>query len=298
MMSIREQSIPAERDLGRTSCSCKLCGASGMFQTYLVREMMQNTRDEFEYFICDGCEAMQIKNIPENMGDYYGSNYYSFDNKLDKNVKFTGEIVSNKKILDVGCGDGRFLNKLAEKGFGNLYGCDPFIEEELRYGDRITIFKKTIHEMTEGDFDEILMMDSFEHVTDPMEVMNSAAKLLKDDGLLTMRIPFYPNIAIDLFGTDWYQWDAPRHIFIHSLKSLLYIEERVPLKMKSLRFDANKYQLIDSYLYQKDIPYREHTFDVIDSYISKQEQEEIDRITEESNQNQYGDHVEIQWVKK
>lgn len=295
-MDIREKAIPDDRNLGLTQCSCKLCHASGMFQTYLVREMMQDTKEEFEYFICEQCSALQIKNIPENLGDYYGRNYYSFSHKLN-NTQFENDVINQRKILDVGCGNGELLVNLANRGFGNLYGCDPFIEEDVKYGDRITIFKKSIHEMTIDNFDEIILCDSFEHMLDPIEALQSAAKLLAKDGILTMRIPFYPNIAMDLFGTDWYQWDAPRHIFIHSFKSLLFIENQVPLKMKSLRFDSNKYQFIDSYLYQKDIPYSEHTFEVIDSFLTKEEQEEFIRLTEENNQKNYGDHVQIEWEK-
>lgn len=67
-----------ERKLGRQPHVCKICGTQGEFQTYLAREMMQNKRDEFVYFVCDECQCLQIADVPGNLGEYYGENYYSF----------------------------------------------------------------------------------------------------------------------------------------------------------------------------------------------------------------------------
>ena len=35
------------RNLGLKMHKCRVCGAEGMFQSYIVREMLQGTRDEF-----------------------------------------------------------------------------------------------------------------------------------------------------------------------------------------------------------------------------------------------------------
>lgn len=91
----------------------------------------------------------------------------------------------------------------------------------------MTIQSCSIHEMEgEGTFDLIRMSDSFEHMTDPLEVLKSARRLLKEDGVLDMTIPTYPNIAFEQFGPYWYQIDAPRHIFLHSKESLAYLAEK------------------------------------------------------------------------
>ena len=39
------------RNLGLKKHKCRICGEEGMFQSYLVREMLKGTRDEFEYFV-------------------------------------------------------------------------------------------------------------------------------------------------------------------------------------------------------------------------------------------------------
>lgn len=63
------------------SHSCRVCGSSGAFTTYLAKEMMFGTKDEFEYFLCASCGCLQIANIPDNLSPYYPANYYSLESK-------------------------------------------------------------------------------------------------------------------------------------------------------------------------------------------------------------------------
>ena len=113
------------RNLGKKEHECRICGEKGLFQSYLVREMMQGTRDEFEYFVCPKCQCLQIAEVPDNLGDYYGNEYYSMKIDIDPEKEFDEEIDCYSKILDVGCGSGAWLYEMAEQGCTNLYGCDP-----------------------------------------------------------------------------------------------------------------------------------------------------------------------------
>lgn len=53
-----------------------------------------------------------------------------------------------------------------------MFGCDLFIEKDIEYESKIKIKKCTIHEMT-GYYDLICLSDSFEHMTDPYETLQS-----------------------------------------------------------------------------------------------------------------------------
>ena len=55
--------------------------------------------------------------------------------------------------------------------------CDPFIHADICYGDRVYIKKCDIREM-DGKFDLIRFGDSFEHVTNPSETLESVKRLL------------------------------------------------------------------------------------------------------------------------
>lgn len=277
---------------------CRLCGAEGMFDTYLVKEMLQGSHEEFEYFVCTECNCLQIAEIPQDLGKYYGRNYYSFDQEEAPDFHYETLVERRDKILDVGCGSGEWLFENARAGYTNLYGCDPFLERDLHYGDRVHIRNCSIHEI-EGDdsFDIIRMGDSFEHMTDPLEVLLSAARLLKSGGWLAMDIPVFPNAAFDIFGAYWFQIDAPRHIFLHSKESLEYLEKHSGLKIMKMEYDATKSMIYRSYFYSMGVPFYEQTWELTTQYFTKEDIKEMEQTVRELNQNGYSDHVQIFWRK-
>ncbi len=288
-----------DRDLGLKEHKCQICGAEGKFQSYLVREMLKGTKDEFEYFVCDNCNCLQIAEVPDNLGDYYGNAYYSFGFDAGQDENFDKPADSFDKILDVGCGSGKWLYNAAKEGCTNLYGCDPFLDKDIHYGDRVHIRNCSIHEMDgDGTFDMIMMQDSFEHVTDPKEVLDSARRLLKDEGTLFLTLPVYPNLAFDIFGPHWYQLDAPRHIFLHSLKSLDHLANECGFTITGYKYDALNSMFIYGFFYQHGIPKSEFCEQLIRTYFSNESIEKINIATENANKAEHGDHLKMTLKKK
>lgn len=180
------------RNLGKRLHKCKLCGTEGMFDAYLVKEMMQDSQEEFEYFVCTECNCLQIAEIPSELGRYYGKDYYSFAQKEFPDFQYEAPVIRRDRILDVGCGSGTWLFRKALSGYGNLYGGDSFLDKNMHYGDRVHIPNCSIYEIKgDASFGEIRISDAFEHMTDPIEVLESAARLLKPGAVLAMGVPFY-----------------------------------------------------------------------------------------------------------
>lgn len=286
------------RDLGKKRHKCRICGEEGLFQSYLVREMMKETMDEFEYFLCPNCQCLQISDIPDNLGDYYGNDYYSMKDDIDPDKPFEKPLIEGMKILDMGCGIGSWLYEMASEGYGNLYGCDPYIEKDIDYGDRVHIKKCEISEIDgDGTYDVVRMCDSFEHVVDPRLVLENARRLIKDDGSIGISLPVYPNIAFDMFQAHWYQLDAPRHIFIHSMKSLKYLADECDLSIKSIKYNSDPGQVVISYFYQHSVFYHRISQEMIRQYFPDAEMKKISDLTAEANEKQIGDHALIWFTK-
>lgn len=57
---------------------CKICGNTENNTPYTVKEMMYGTQDQFDYFQCSKCHCLQIAQIPENLAQYYPTDYYSY----------------------------------------------------------------------------------------------------------------------------------------------------------------------------------------------------------------------------
>lgn len=268
---------------------CRICGKKNRNKVYTAKEMMYGTKKEFEYFVCESCQCMQIAKIPDNPGEYYDNNYYSFEKREQPDFEGEGNVTA--KVLDVGCGTGQWLLDQARKGYGNLYGCDPFIQGDIRYGDRIFIRKCEISEM-EGEFDAIRFGDSFEHISNPLETLSYVKKLLKPEGKCEIRIPVFPNTAWSAFGVNWYQLDAPRHIFLHSKESMGYLCENSGLKIENIVYDSDMFQFIMSYLYKEGIHLKK-----IEEFVNTlfcwnwAALDPFDKAAQQSNELEYGDHA-------
>lgn len=93
--------------MGQTSRTCRICGTTGPHQEFITQEMMFGTRESFEYFQCSNCNCLQISDIPNNLGDYYPSNYYSLTKNSPDKVNWL-----KKKLLKQ-----RFRNALFDHGY-------------------------------------------------------------------------------------------------------------------------------------------------------------------------------------
>ena len=278
---------------------CRICDNVKENNKFIARELMFGSRDEFVYFQCADCGCLQIENIPDNISQYYPSNYYSFKpypydyNKPLRSflkrhrdryalsgegifgrliyryfpnipLKNLSELQLRKdmRILDVGCGSGSILYALKEIGFENVLGIDPYIEKDICYKNGLKVLKKTIHN-EQGEFDVIIFHDSFEHIEFPYETFHSIKKRLSPAGVCFIQIPTVDSLAWETYNVNWVQLDAPRHFFLHSKKSMGILAENCGLKIRKITYNSTEFQFWGSEQYKKDIPlYAENSFSV------------------------------------
>lgn len=273
----------------RKKSKCKICGKERENDFYSVKEMFYGTREAFSYFECAECHCMQIEEFPQDMAKYYGSQYYSFEQNVVNESDFCTEINNTQRILDVGSGSGKWLIEKAKEGYGCLIGCDPFIDKDIQYGDRIKIIKGTIYDM-QGIFDYINFGDSFEHMSDPLEELHAVKRLLAKDGVCKISIPVYPNVAVETFGINWYQWDAPRHFFLHSRKSMEYLCEQAGLVIENIQYNSDLGQYVISYVYELGIPMVQIP-DNVGEIFPQEELKKFQEYTDFANRKSVGDHA-------
>ncbi len=272
--------------------TCRVCKEiSSGGSSISVPEMMYGSGEKFEYFECGRCGTLQIASIPDDLDRYYGKDYYSYNNEIALNDRLPDD-KDDRAVLDVGCGSGKLLIQLYNSGMTNLTGCDPFIPNDIDYDGKIKIHKKTIHEM-DGKYDLIYMIDSFEHVTDPHEVMESLNRLLSDDGTITVTVPVYPNVAYDEFGVFWYQLDAPRHLHLFSESAIAYLAQQHGLEAVGVEYDSNYGQFTHSFLYEKGYSFYEQTQQVYDNYFTEEDLTTMERISKVANEKRRGDHAKF-----
>lgn len=286
---------------------CRICGNKSNNTYYKVREMMYGYREVFDYFQCSTCNCLQIADIIDDMSKYYPTDYYSFSKYSGKDFKgFSGwlkklrytytvfnnsllgkifigfagkkgyDIFSNinisktDTILDVGCGNGEhFLYPLAEIGFKNVVGCDPFIKEDIYYENGLEIKKEDVLKV-DGTFNIITYHHAFEHLPNPAENLKKVEKLLSEHGVCIIRIPTVSSYAWEHYKTNWVQLDAPRHFFLHSQESIKLLAEENGLELFDIKYDSSHLQFTGSELYIKDIPLKDLKNKEVKKLIKKQ----------------------------
>lgn len=160
------------------------------------------------------------------------------------------------RILDVGCGAGVLLNRLARVGFTNLSGADPFIDADFATPYGVPIAKRYMDEVT-GKFDVIMFNHSLEHMPDPAETLRAARERLADGGICLVRLPTTSSEAWTVYGKDWCLIDAPRHMVVPSRRGMALAADRIGMRVESTFDDSNSSQFFGSELYRRDIALKE-----------------------------------------
>jgi 2-polyprenyl-3-methyl-5-hydroxy-6-metoxy-1,4-benzoquinol methylase len=120
----------------------------------------------------------------------------------------------NQCILDVGCGNGYFVNYLLSLGY-NAYGTDAS-EKGIAIARQTNPDRFFIQDISTGKlpqelqgfkFDTIISTEVIEHLYDPEGLITFCKKVLNDKGELIISTPYHgylKNLALSLFN----KWDA------------------------------------------------------------------------------------------
>jgi SAM-dependent methyltransferase len=157
------------------------------------------------------------------------------------------------RILDVGCGRGHLLRLLRRAGFPHLSGIDPYLSGDVEIEPGLTVHKRELRDV-EGKYDLIMMHHVFEHLAFPGEALVAGARRLSPGGYLLLRFPTVESHAWETYRENWVQLDAPRHLFLHTRRSLQHLGKTAGLAVISCRCDSGSFQFWASELYQNGIP--------------------------------------------
>jgi SAM-dependent methyltransferase len=127
------------------------------------------------------------------------------------------------RLLDFGCGDGRFLNMLSctNIGGGILIGFEPYMESIP--GNPADILRNWEEVEYRGPFDYITCFEVLEHlgVTSLPEALQRMESVLTDDGLLVVSVPIekgFPSVVKNISR----KFDSRRkNKKIYSMKTIL-----------------------------------------------------------------------------
>jgi len=107
--------------------------------------------------------------------------------------------VSDKRILDFGCGEGFFANELTKLG-AKVTGVDyaeagiRLARERFKGIDFRVGGVSTLYELKEKNFDVVLLIDVIEHISEQDKLIKGIKRILKQGGLLLVNTDANENI--------------------------------------------------------------------------------------------------------
>lgn len=236
---------------------CPICGNQSKFKLHLSKEIIIEAlgiywnstppidilETDYNILNCENCEfEFCSPAIPGNsrfyswivgMKSYYSNSRWEFGfviENLKNNI--------NSSILDIGCGDGHFLNMVQKSLPQNnirLNGLEQTVESieaARKRGFNIFEFQvnSEISEVIPDKFDTITLFHVLEHVSNPLEFLQYVLKLLNQNGKIYVSTPLSP-MHFEKFGFDIFNY-PPHHLSRFSVKSYREIAQKLNCDIK------------------------------------------------------------------
>jgi ubiquinone/menaquinone biosynthesis C-methylase UbiE len=228
---------------------CPLCGTLDEERLVIeVQDTMFGQPGKYRLVECERC-AMRYIN-PRPAGDallrHYPADYLCYTNfdqehwllhwafqrmqlgqakrRVRQIERASGKIAAGTRVLDVGCGRGELLARLKQDRGCVCTGTDinPDVLQHVGKELDIPVLQGALDEieLPEESFDLVTMTEYLEHEPRPGMMIDHAARLLRPGGLLAIEVPDITGPPGRLFGHNWWQIDAPRHLMFFSPSTL------------------------------------------------------------------------------
>jgi 2-polyprenyl-3-methyl-5-hydroxy-6-metoxy-1,4-benzoquinol methylase len=281
-MSVPRNS-PGDKSKIRTQeVPCRLCGGADADFLFEARDRLYDVEGSFRYVRCRQCGLvyMNPQVVPECVGSLYPQEYGPHADKSQSprtgllklrdripqipilgrafrsmtDARAIGPVLrklgEQKRLLDVGCGNGSFLDAMRRQTGCEIEGLDlspgAVAQAKQLYG--LDVFHGTISQapFAAASFDVITAWWYLEHVPDPQESVREMARLLKPGGLCVIGVPNCDSFFSRIFKDKWYHLDCPRHLCLWSPATMRRLLTDHGLSVKRIAYDRTPWGLLGS----------------------------------------------------
>jgi len=150
----------------------------------------------------------------------------------------TLETEKSGRLLDVGCGGGRFLKRMQKRGWqvvGTDFDLQAARKVSARYGIETHVGDLQHCNLPASSFDVITLSQTIEHLYTPIATLRECLRLMKPGGLLVMTTPNAASLGAKKFGSSWRGWEAPRHLQLFTVQSLKTLTQQAGFAVEEAR---------------------------------------------------------------
>ena len=213
--------------------NCNLCHSSEFRCLFKISDA--KTNEEFSILRCRNCGLVCLnpKLNQQQLEAYYPPQYYLRGSppKSEKQLRQYQEDKIKKlekfkkpgRVLDIGCGIGRFLAIARERGY-ECYGVESskLASDYAATHLRLNVINGDLLDAgyPRGYFDVITLYHVLEHLSYPKETLMKVREILKEDGILIITAPNFASPEAKIFKDRWFHLDVPRHLYHFTPTSL------------------------------------------------------------------------------
>ncbi len=164
------------------------------------------------------------------------------------------------RVLDIGCGSGKLLVRMKLAGFRECVGVDPFIGHSIHYPNGVSVHHADLESYAAerpGPFDLVMLHHALEHMPEQHRVMRAVKELLGPRGCVLVRIPVADSYAWRHYRENWVNLDPPRHLYLHTRRSMELLAEQAGLAVGEVVHDSTARQFLGSELCTRNIALNE-----------------------------------------
>lgn len=267
--------------------NCPLCSSKN-FKKFWVK-------DGFQYVKCQNCEFVYLnpRLDKQSLFEFYNGpwvkvyNSRKFYNKNEmvekKNIKDLMEInsiIKNGKLLEIGCGDGHFLQMARDNYNYEVFGVelDSETSQYARIKRGLINVKTEAFEnikFPENFFDVVYMNDVLEHLQNPFQIIEECQKILKPGGLIVINVPNVDGLIYKFVGEKHTCVFGFEHLNFFSDKTLSFILAKIGFDVKKIIMDSSDFTFFSLCRYF----FGGATFTSISNSSKQQELPHIDKLT-------------------
>lgn len=210
------------------TATCPFCGSAGRFAFRTTDVNRRISATAFTYDACEACRVFFLRDVPTDLGTYYGSAYYArpaTSQALDHvaaRLAYQAAMVrdglgrEHGTLLEVGPAYGAFARAAQRAGFKvDAIEMDADCCAYLRDAMGINAVQSADPASAVADMrphDAITLWHVLEHVPRPAQVLQALMANLKPGGVLLVATPNPDAWQFRLMGSRWPHVDAPRHL--------------------------------------------------------------------------------------
>lgn len=229
---------------GRQVVFCPGCGGGntkavgprgGAFVIQLSRRAY--TQPAYDVLECVDCGLLYKSHVLSDqlLGDYYSEVDYQ---KWEISGLFPTErlvreellgLSAGARILDVGCSSGRLLSSLPD-GYA-LFGVEPNAAASKEAAKKGIFILPSLDGAAVPLFDAILLMDVFEHLTEPAKTLAALARHIKPGGRLIMATGDGDNPLCRESPAEFWYFRNIEHVCMLTRSYAGYLESRLNLQV-------------------------------------------------------------------